>query len=111
MENQTNEININDIFWSAWGYDQTNVSWYKVIKKTAKTCTLIELKSEIVKQLEFTADVMPTDEVHKHNKEPIKRVIKLNDYRDRPYFKINTYANAYQWDGKPKAETAWHCGH
>ena len=30
------DIEIGDIYVSSWGYDQTNVEYYKVIKKTEK---------------------------------------------------------------------------
>ena len=33
-----------DIFVSSWGYDQTNVDFYEVVKVAAKTVTLIPIE-------------------------------------------------------------------
>ena len=38
-----------DFLASFWGYDQTNVNFFKVIKKTATTVTLQDWEQEIVK--------------------------------------------------------------
>jgi hypothetical protein len=37
------DIEIGDIFYSSWGYDQTNIDFYKVIKKTAKMIEIREI--------------------------------------------------------------------
>ena len=37
-----NDIQIGDIFSSSWGYEQTNVDFYEVVRKTAK---MIELRA------------------------------------------------------------------
>ena len=36
------EVEIGTIFYASWGYDQTNIEFYKVIRKTA---TMVELRA------------------------------------------------------------------
>ena len=36
-----------DIFVSSWGYDQTNVDFYEVVKVAAKTVTLIPIERKV----------------------------------------------------------------
>lgn len=40
--------NIGDVFYSSWGYDQTNVDFYEVVRKTAKTVYVREIYGEIL---------------------------------------------------------------
>ncbi len=42
-----NDIQIGDLFSSSWGYDQTNVDFYEVVRKTAKMIELREIGSRI----------------------------------------------------------------
>lgn len=46
----TNEfgVNVGDIFYTSWGYDQTNVNYYKVIRVTAKSAEVVPIGSHIV---------------------------------------------------------------
>jgi hypothetical protein len=37
------ELRIGSIFKAAWGYEQTNIQYYEVIAKTAKTVTVQEI--------------------------------------------------------------------
>lgn len=49
------------IFVSSWGYDQTNVDFYKVVKVTAKTVMLIpiERKVQLKGFMRYTAMPIP----------------------------------------------------
>ncbi|EAC5221451.1 hypothetical protein E3W82_00645 [Listeria monocytogenes] len=42
------EIKVNDIFCTSWGYEQTNVSFWQVVKRTPKSVTLRPIKKRIV---------------------------------------------------------------
>lgn len=51
----------DDIFVSSWGYEQTNVDFYEVVKVTAKTVTLIpiERKVQLKGFMRYTAMPIP----------------------------------------------------
>lgn len=114
MQGKHSEIKVNDIFYSSWGYDQTNISFYKVVKKTAKTCTLLEVESEVVTEdgyrNDYTTAVIPTDVPYKHGDGPVVRLIKPCN-RNGFYFKVSRCQHAYRWDGNPKRETTFGYGH
>jgi hypothetical protein len=48
VEAQTaeNTISVGDLFRASWGYDQTNINYYEVVAKTAKTVTVREIAQE-----------------------------------------------------------------
>ena len=46
-----------DIFVSSWGYDQTNVDFYEVVKVAAKTVTLIPIERKV--QLKASCGIRP----------------------------------------------------
>jgi len=42
------KINVGDIFYSSWGYDQTNINFYQVIEKKAASVIAREIGEKIV---------------------------------------------------------------
>ena len=47
-ESKEEMVKVGDLFQSSWGYDQTNVEFFKVksISKSGKTCHIVEVTSE-----------------------------------------------------------------
>ncbi|HGX1670117.1 hypothetical protein [Listeria seeligeri] len=43
------EIKVGDIFCTCWGYEQTNVKFWQVVKRTNKSVRLRPIKKQIVK--------------------------------------------------------------
>lgn len=43
-------VKVGDISYTSWGYEQTNVNFYQVIRVTAKRATVRKIKSKIVEQ-------------------------------------------------------------
>lgn len=86
-----------EFFVSQWGYEQTNVDFYKVLKRTAKTVTLIRVNSRR-KYLDWTNYLsVPVDAIAK-GAEAFRRTIRKG-YKDCEAVSINSYASAYAWDG------------
>ncbi len=54
-------VKVGDIFYTSWGYDQTNVDFYKLIELKGKTGTFQELSSEVVEGTEgyMSCEVIP----------------------------------------------------
>lgn len=103
------QVQVGDIFVCCWGYGQTNVDYYQVTKKTAKTVTVRPIESKGVDTGWCQRDVMPvrdafTSDVHV----PFEgKRCKMQGYSSRPAITICSYADAYLWDGKPAHETSW----
>lgn len=94
------EAKVGDIFYSSWGYDQTNVDFYQVVKRTKKSVYLRQVRSQIVNDNQKVAlkDQFYGDEV-------IRKVLRV--YNDRYSVSLNSFSSAYQWDGKPKTFTTY----
>ncbi|BFQ96361.1 hypothetical protein DAT1711_15850 [Enterococcus cecorum] len=42
---------VGDIFYSSWGYEQTNVTFWQIVKLTEKTAWFRPLKSRLSKHI------------------------------------------------------------
>ena len=106
-------MTIGKIFYSSWGYEQTNVDFYKVIEvsKSGKTITLQKIGSQIVAINGFCSEeVVPNEE----------RIIDqpLTNRRINTYPNGNIYVNvsersdykiyATEWKGQPITQTSYY---
>ena len=48
MARKSNGMQVGDVLYSSWGYDQTNASFYEIVKRTPKMVTLVEVGAEQV---------------------------------------------------------------
>lgn len=131
-------VQVGDFFYSSWGYDQTNIDFYRVVGMTAsgKSVRVQKWTSSVVEDNGPQVYVVPGEG-------PVmERVRKASvseedywamDYWDRQAateevpapvetkriryfgstatFSVNSYSSAYQWDGKPKYQTGSGWGH
>lgn len=104
-------VSVGDIFYSTWGYEQTNVDFYQVTRKTAKTLTLRPISSIKLDEGNMTAREMPargcfTD---RNAHVPIEgKRCRMQGCGSEPSVRICDYANAYPWDGEPVTSTSWY---
>ena len=90
-----------DMLNSTWGYGQTNQSWYKVIKETAKTITLQEYEGKrvAVDKMNFMAGTEAPST--KKRGKPFRKVKKM-------YMSPAQYMGCLEiWDGEPKFASHW----
>lgn len=92
-----------DIFVSSWGYDQTNIDFYKVLTVKNKVAILTEIGQTRNYTGPMQGQCMPNPEVI-GTKLYTKRI---QNYNDKPYFKLTNYSSAYPWDGKSEMFTEW----
>lgn len=91
---------------SSWGYDQTNVDFYRVEKVKNGWATLQQIAANETSDSKpgepwsMTGKVVPA-EPHKPVNDPFRR--KIGECMGKPCLKICSYEYAYPWDGKPKA--------
>jgi len=68
-KNQTNENLLGAVFYSSWGYDQTNVNFYQVVAlKGKKTVILQELNYDYEPTSDMTGKVTPIKDSFKSDK-------------------------------------------
>lgn len=97
-------VNVGDIYYCSWGYDQTNVDFYKVIAKRGHKVTLIEVGSRVVADHTTYENVVAVPLAHIG--EPFDKMV--NEYGS---FRISSFSCAHKWDGGPMHQTAWGYGH
>lgn len=97
-----------DILYSSWGYDQTNVDFYKVLSVTRRTATIIKVGLETVESNGPSDRVVavPDHEIGK----PMKNK-RVDTGWDREMITIDSVSRAYLWDGTPRHQTGAGYGH
>jgi len=98
-------VEVGDIFVCSWGYDQTNIDFYKVVKKTKTGVSIVPMSKKVIEYSDryMTGKVLP-GEVFVGSK-PIRR--KLNKYGDKYYISINSFSSAQKWSGRPETFTTY----
>ena len=87
-----NEIKVGDFFYSSWGYEQTNVSFYIVIGVKKSTIKLAEVKTVKVSRGSNHGVATPTNEI----------IGKEFSRRLNTIVRIDGYSCAFIWDGTPQ---------
>ena len=85
---------VGDILVSSWGYDQTNVSFYEVVKVTAATVRVRRRNASVTSSGNMSGYSVPSEGFF--DSETLSRTVKDDAIR------IESYERAYRWDGKPK---------
>lgn len=83
-----NPYKVGDLFRRVWGYDQTNVDWYEVVKVSGKTVWVRTIEQARIETGWCVGKTTP--QPGKYTKEPAKKCL-AQDGR----IKINHYAHAY----------------
>jgi hypothetical protein len=96
-------IQVGDIFVDSWGYDQTNVDFYKVTKKLKASIKVVKIGSETVADYTSAELVIPRESIH--TSEEITKVPQDG------YIRTSSFSHAVPWSGKPMHETAAGWGH
>ena len=77
------ELKPNDILYTSWGYDQTNIDFIKVkeLSKTGKTVKAVRIAQKIEKVNEFMSENVLPDPNNELSK-PFQ--LKVSTYKDKP---------------------------
>lgn len=100
--NFKHDIQPGDIYYTSWGYDQTNVDFYEVVAASDKSISVREVESKTVSS-ERGADYVSAVP-GKYVGSLMKKVPSAHGFR------VDS-AMATKWDGKPKYQTASGWGH
>lgn len=120
---------VGDIFVETWGYDQTNITYWEIVKVAAKTVSVLKIEQRFTGETRGTDDiVVPAPGEYSKTKQdwhigadgyavvtrevpaPSRKTIKVG-YQGRPYFKATSYSSAYLWSGNPNRQTNPAFGH
>ena len=107
-------MTVGKIFYSSWGYEQTNIDFYKVIavSKSGKSITLIKLGNKIAEVEGFCSEYVLPDE-SKEIGEPIKnRRLNTSKFGGQSFVNVSTREDwtnyAYEWGGQPLLQTSYY---
>lgn len=98
------ELKVNDILYTSWGYDQTNVEFYKVLEVIGKRkVKLIEIGYDLLADGPngMSGKVFP--EVLKEIGEPFEKMVTNGST-----VKIHSFAYAHKWDGEKAVYCSWY---
>ena len=97
---------VGQFAYASWGYGQTNIDWYVVVKRTAKTVWLQPWSTKIVETIGWLEYRSIPGESPKEGEPQIRRRIKENYDDTGHHCKYeDTYGIIRPWDGNPKRES------
>lgn len=97
-------MQVGDILYASWGYDQTNINFYQVTKLIGKTMVEVrEINRKVVGGHSYEDDLMPIKDSFRG--EPMRRSARGTGVS------VSSCQWASPWDGKPKSQTALGYGH
>ena len=107
------EVKVGTIFDSSWGYDQTNIDFYEVVKHTIgksgiEWVTVQKIGQHLDDQGPAGHDYVVPNRTVKVGK-PFRR--KLHRYRSGAGFSPESYSWASIWSGDARYQTAVGWGH
>ena len=108
---------VGDVLVSSWGYDQTNVDFWRVVGLTAsgKSVRIIPVAQRVVDYSQGSEQVVPVDPDEDWSAEPTTSLIRWYDFRGEREWCVGVPVGhrntAHRWDGRPVHQTAWGWGH
>jgi hypothetical protein len=89
---------------SSWGYDQTNIDFFKVVKVVNGWATVRPIGQKIVERTGWASEtVVPNEEVMGA---AFRR--KVKNYGSEDYVGIHSFSAASVWDGQPEYQSHTH---
>ncbi len=124
VEVEISKPKVGDILYSSWGYDQTNIEFFKVVKVSEFSVWIQEIGKKVVEVTGWAhQNVVPVDsaeyQVRNWDNEkddwdnvntfitkthPIQRK-KIQTYGGGYGVSLNSFSSAWVWDGKPKGQS------
>ena len=102
---KSNPVKVNDIFYTSWGYDQTNIDFYMVVDITKSSVKVVSLGSDRT----YTGHMQGTCVPNLNAKGTITMTKRINTISNNntPYFKVSSYATAFPYNNKPMNFSEW----
>lgn len=115
-EEDRHVLAVGDFFSESWGYDQTNVNFYEVVKVSAsqKSVWIREVQTVCMDEDRNITHVAPlpgtfVPQSWRIGDEPVRKAVRW--YRSEPVLTMTSYSIATLWHGERRYETAGGWGH
>lgn len=111
-------IKKGDIFYSSWGYEQTNVNFFEVIGLKGKTQVILQEVYLKIKEEDRIFEMSADRSYNTTKTYPVKNscfvkdnekgmVKKILGTKEQPYINLTSFANAYLYNGE-KLYESWY---
>ena len=110
-KNQSHQI--GDIFYSSWGYEQTNVTFWQIVKLTEKTAWFRPIKKQRIEAYtSMSGKTIPipnefTDYPLERTKDSIVRK-RINLEHPNEFYGVNGWDTFYRYDEQPVYESCYY---
>jgi len=94
------KVQVGDIFSTSWGYDQTNVEFFKVVEVGERSIKVVQVAQKIISGDGWGGRVIPCPE-NIFDAKVYTRIPELG-YKGQVHFNSPIHGTAYEWDGNPK---------
>ena len=92
------DVKVSAIVYNSWGYGQTNIDWYQVVKVTPKGVSLRKIKGEIKsKPMDMSGTTTPLKDQF-DGEEIMQKKIRFGQWGASMSFK---YGCGVFWSGEP----------
>lgn len=109
-------IKVGDIFYMSWGYEQTNVDFFRVKALRGKTQVILQEVNLEMTQDKCVSGMSADRKYNSKNYSLVKNscfvkdnengiVKKVLGTKEEPYINMTSYANAYKYDGQELYES------
>ena len=92
------EIEVGQIFYASWGYDQTNIDFVQVVEvsKTGKTVKVRRMNQKILEHTGFMSENVVPNEMYGT---PFRLNVRLSEWNSEPYVYLRGTYPLYANDG------------
>ena len=98
-------VKVGDIFVCSWGYEQTNIDYYQVVKLLPKSVVIQSISSTRTYEGPMHGKMVPI--VNSFVGE--ERTVRIRvDGDGKPSFRVNSFSWAYPWKGEANFFSEWH---
>jgi hypothetical protein len=103
--NINDHFEVGDIVYNSWGYEQTNIQYYKVLEMTDHFIKVQELYLETVEGSEYShgmADEVVPSTTFVEGSQPFRLKVKANSDGSAMICNPESFYYFSKWDGRPK---------
>ena len=109
MQKRAHNVQVGDIFENTYGYEASITHFWQVTRVSEKSVWVRQIKKKCISKGDYWSygeDVLPIPDAFVG--EEYRKKLRISPYRGTPCFTVNSYSDAYLWDGKPINNYNWH---
>lgn len=105
------KVQVGTIFYTSWGYNQTNVDFYEVVEKPSKMKVVVRRIAAVEEEGSHERVLAEPGKFLDPERWPPKTCLIQAGWKDQPTIKVDRDDHGTIWDGTSKYRTHWSQGH